>query len=81
MCIIDAMGVMQAIKKGPSMINCSDFAQAFVRSIRKIMSGYTEGRVIFDRYIDNSLKGQTRGKWSAGVDPVKLTSRTPLISN
>ena len=36
------------------------------------MSGFTEGRVIFDRYIDNSLKAQTHVKRSAGVDPVKF---------
>ena len=81
MCIIDAMSVVLAIKKSLSMVSCSVFAHAFVRSIHKIMSGYTEGRVIFDRYIDNSLKVQTRGKRSAGVDPVKFTSKTQLISN
>ena len=71
-CLIDAMAVVQAIKKGPSMVTCSDFAQAFVRSICNIMSSYREGRVIFDRYIENSLKAQTRGKMYAGVDPVKF---------
>ena len=71
-CIIDAMAVVQAIKKGPSMLTCLDFASAFVRSIRKIIFGYDESRVIFDRYIDNSLKAQTRGKRSAGIDPVKF---------
>jgi len=55
-CIIDAMAVVQAIKKGPSMVYCSDFVQAFVRSINKVISGYKEGRVIFDRYTGNSLK-------------------------
>ena len=71
-CIIDAMAVVQAIKKGPSMLTCLDFASAFVRSIRKIIFGYDESCVIFDRYIDNSLKAQTRGKRSAGIDPVKF---------
>ena len=71
-CIIDAMAVVQAIKKGPSMIYCSDFAKAFVRNIRKTMSEYDEGRIIFDRYIEDSLKAQTRGKRSAGIDPVKF---------
>ena len=66
------MAFVQAIKKGPSIVNCSDFAQAFVRSIRLIMSESTEGSVIFDRYIDNSLKAQTRGKRSAGIDQVKF---------
>jgi hypothetical protein len=66
------MAVVQSIKKGPTMATCSDFAQAFVRSIKKIMSDYNEGRVIFDRYINNSLKDQTRGKRSAGAEPVKF---------
>ena len=71
-CIVDAMAVVQAIKKGPSMLTCSDFANAFVGSIKQIISRYDEGRVIFDRYIDNSLKAQTRGKRSAGIEPVKF---------
>ena len=71
-CIIDAMAIVQAIKKGPSMLNCFDFAQAFVRIICSMLSGYDEGRVIFDRYLNNSLKAQTRGKRSGGVDPVKF---------
>lgn len=71
-CIIDAMAIVQAIKKGPAMVNCADFAQAFVRSIHTILSGYNEGRVIFDRYLENSLKSQTRSKRSGGVDPVRF---------
>eukprot|EP00057_Strongylocentrotus_purpuratus_P016485 XP_011670959.1 PREDICTED: EGF, latrophilin and seven transmembrane domain-containing protein 1-like [Strongylocentrotus purpuratus] len=72
LCIIDTMAVVQAIKKSPSMVDCSDFAAAFVRSIRKIASQYDEARVIFDRYIDDSLKAQTRGKRTAGIEPVKF---------
>ena len=71
-CIIDAMAIVQAIKKGPKMSTCSDFAKVFVRSITKMMEGYSEGRIIFDRYIEGSLKAQTRGKRAAGVDPVKF---------
>lgn len=41
-CIVDAMAVVQAIKKGPSMVYCSDFANAFVRCIKKMVSGYNE---------------------------------------
>ncbi|CAB4019967.1 Hypothetical predicted protein [Paramuricea clavata] len=66
------MAIVQAIKKGPLMVYCSDFANAFVRSIKKIISGYEEGRVIFDRYLENSLKAQTRSKRSTGIDPVKF---------
>ena len=51
---------------------CSDFAQAFIHSISKIMSSYKEDRVIFDRYIENSFKSQTRNKRSGGVEPVRF---------
>ena len=56
------------ITKTTTMVYCSDFAQAFIHSISKIMSEYKEGIVIFDRYIENSLKFQTRNKRSGGVD-------------
>ena len=36
------------------------------------MQGYTEGRVIFDRYISNSLKSQTRAKLNVNIKSVKF---------
>lgn len=66
------MAVVQSITKGPSMIHCSDFANSFVQSIHKIASGYDEARIIFDRYIEKSLKAQTRSKRSTGIDPIKF---------
>lgn len=54
------------------MVDCSNFAKAFIRSIHNMLSGYKEARIIFDRYLKNSLKSQTRGKRSGGVDPVKF---------
>ena len=71
-CIIDAMAVVQSIKKGSSMAYCLDFAKAFVGKIRKMISKYDEGRIVFDRYIEDSLKSQTRGKRCAGINPVKF---------
>ena len=71
-CIIDAMAVVQTIKKGTKMTTCADFAQAFVSVIKKILHEYDEGRVIFDRYIEHSLKSQTRVKRTSGKDPVKF---------
>ena len=50
------------------MAYCSEFAQAFIHSIPKIMSGYKQDRVIFDRYIENSFESQTRDKRSGGVE-------------
>eukprot|EP00794_Sanderia_malayensis_P020785 gene20785-22814_t len=61
-CSIDAMAVVQAIKKGTNMSVFADFVKAFVNSIRRVVHGYDEGRVIFDCYIESSLKAQTRAK-------------------
>ena len=64
--------MVNAITNATTMVYCSDFAQAFIHSISKIMSGYKEGRVIFDRYIENSLKSQTRNKRSGWVEPIRF---------
>ena len=61
-CIIDAMAVVQSVKKGTNMSVSADFAKAFVNSIRRVVHGYDEGNVIFDHYIENSLTAQTRAK-------------------
>ena len=37
-----------------------------------MLQGYTEGRVIFDRYISNSLKSQTRAKLNVNIESVKF---------
>ena len=71
-CIVDAMAVVQTIKKGTKMSTCAAFAQAFVSIIKKTLHQYDEGRVIFDRYIEDSLKSQTRAKRTSGTDPVKF---------
>ena len=39
-----------------------DVKDAFVKRIEWMMNGYSEGRVVFDRYLDHSLKHQTRKK-------------------
>ena len=37
-----------------------------------MLQGYTEGRVILDRYISNSLKSQTRAKLNVNIESVKF---------
>jgi hypothetical protein len=44
------------------MKKLSDLEQAFVKRIKCMMLGYKEGHVVFDRYIDESLKNKTRQK-------------------
>jgi len=57
--IVDSVGVLQSMKKTPTMVKLSDFQEAFNKWIEKMMAGYDEGRVVFDRYIDQSLKNKT----------------------
>ncbi len=60
--ITDAMGVLQSMKKTPTMLRMSDLQNAFTKRIEKMMAGYVEGRVVFHRYMDVSLKNKTRQK-------------------
>ena len=60
--IIDAMGVVQNMKKTPGMKRMLDFRDAFVKRIRQMSNSYQETCVIFDQYLENSLKSKTRAK-------------------
>ena len=60
--IIDAMAMLQSIKKTPRMTNICHLKEAFVTRISRIFDEHDEVRVLFDRYIEDSLKAQTRAK-------------------
>ena len=60
--IIDAMAVLQSMKKTPTMQRLSDLQEAFIKRIVFKMAGYIERRVVFDRYQDQSMKNKTRQK-------------------
>ena len=62
MAIIDAMAIVQSITKTPNMKKMSDFRDVFCTKIQRRSKKYTETRVVFDEYLDNSLKEQTRAK-------------------
>ncbi len=61
-CIINRMAIVQSMKKDNGMNTCLDFATAFIQSIKRLASGYQEICVIFDRYIETSLKANKRAK-------------------
>ena len=63
--IIDAMAVVQTIKKTPTMKKMSDFCKVFCKKIQRLAKHYDEARVVFDEYFDNSLKEKTRAKRAA----------------
>ena len=44
------------------MQKLSNLQDAFNKRIEKMMAGYDEGRIVFDRYMDQSLKNKTRQK-------------------
>ena len=56
----------------------SDLETAFVRRIEYMLSGYTEGRIIFDRYIDQSLKNKTRQKRATTIFQYDIHPDTKL---
>ena len=60
--IIDAMAVLQGMKKTPQMKKISDLRVAFSRRIQYLAEDYNETRLIFDEYTRNSLKQKTRAK-------------------
>ena len=62
--IVDAMETLKSINKTPKMIKIYDLQEEFIKRIVKMMKGYDEGRIVFDRYVDQSLKHKTRSKRS-----------------
>ena len=60
--IIDAMAVVQCMKKKPNMTTILHLKTAFNARIERMVIGYMEVRVVFDRYVEWSLKETTRKK-------------------
>ena len=50
--IIDAMAVINSMKKTVAIRTFPDFQNAFVGRIENMMTGYSECRVVFDRYLE-----------------------------
>ena len=59
---VDGMGVLQGMTKAPAIQKLSDLTNLFTGRNESMMNGYSEGRVIFDNYLDQSLKDKTRQK-------------------
>ena len=50
--------MLQCMKKKNTMQTMSDLQDAFNERIQSMVSGYDEVRVVFDQYIDQSLKNK-----------------------
>ena len=66
--IFDGMAVANRINiKKSKLKSCSDYASAFVNIIKREARDFHEIRVVFDRYISNSLKANIRSKRTHGL--------------
>ena len=59
------------MKKDSTIKTGKDFADAFVNHVEKLFSNSNNGRLIFDRYLEGSLKGQTRREQAKDCNPIK----------
>jgi len=59
------MAVLQSMKKTSAMTKIIHLKTAFVRRILRLIKSYVEGRVIFHRYLEVSLKDKTHAKRAA----------------
>ena len=50
-----------------TLSTCKDFGIAFMSRIGNMVFFYTKVRLIFDRYLEQSLKARTREARTAGV--------------
>ena len=62
--VVDAMAVLQSMKKTPTMRTLADLRGTFVRRIENMLNGFNEGRIVFDHYLGQSLKNKTRQNWA-----------------
>ena len=71
--IVDAMCIVQSLKKTPGMRTMLLLKRSFIGVIEQHIQrgGYSEARIIFDQYHENSLKQKTRASRSAGRDTVR----------
>ena len=60
---------------------CYDLAAAFTRKVIKVLLNYMEVRLVFDRYIKESLKARTRRKRTSGKKiRYKVSDSTKILS-
>ena len=58
--VVDVMVVLQSMEKTLTMCTLGDLKEAFVRCIENILNRFNVGRIVFDRYLDQSLKTKRR---------------------
>ena len=54
------MAFIYPLKKSSEIRTLQDLQELFLKNLEKSLEGYEEGRIIFDEYLDMSLKNKTR---------------------
>ena len=65
--MFDGMAIVNQIKKSDAMGTCKDFANAFVSQITHAAESFSQIRVVFDNYVNSSLKETMSKKRIGGV--------------
>ena len=78
--VVDAMAVVQSMKKTLTMRTLADLKETFVKRIENLLNGFNDGRIIhvFDRYLDQSLKNKTRQNRAATTTEYEIHSEMKL---
>lgn len=79
--IIDGMALVNSIIKTDQMRTCHDFAQSFISILSNLASNYNEVRLVFDTYLNTSLKEQTRKKRTKGKSTYYQIRDSSIIKN
>ena len=79
--IIDGMALVNAIPKTERIKTCKDFEQVFLDQLSTMAGDYDEVRLVFDRYINSSLKEQMRRKRTKGKSTYYHVKDITLIQN
>ena len=64
--IFDGMALVNSIQKTECVKTCKDFAEGFLANSVQASHGYNEVRLVFDRYMQGSLKEKMREKRTGG---------------
>ena len=61
------------------MRTCNDFAQIFIERLSTISVNYDDVRLVFDKYIDSSLKDKMRQKRTKGKSTYHRVTDSTVI--
>ena len=70
--VFDGMAELQKLKKTPSMKTCQDLAIEFCSKLDSSLQKYDETHLVFDTYLENSLKNAMRRKRAGKTTPVEF---------